>query len=65
MEFVLPSCVCGYHAYGEDWIAILGEELVCEREIGNMVDRYAVAVKDSGKTVGHVLKKISQMCSSF
>ena len=30
-----------------------------------MVDRYAVAVKDSDKTVGHVLKKISQMCNSF
>ena len=31
-----------------------------------MVDRYAVAVKkDSGETVGHVPKKISQICSSF
>ena len=66
MEFVLPSCVWGYHVYGEDWIAVLGEKLVCEREIGNVVDRYAVAVKkDSGKTVGHMPKKISRMCSSF
>ena len=51
--------------YGEDRIAVLGEELVCEQEIGNVVDCYAIAVKkNSGKTVGHV-PKISQMCSSF
>ena len=57
MEFILPSCVHGYHVYGEDWIAVLGEELSCKREIGNVVDRYAVAVKkDLGETVGHVLK---------
>ena len=66
MEFVLPSCVRGYHVYGEDWIAVLGEELNCYREIGNVVDRYAVAVtKDSGETVGHLPKKISRICSLF
>ena len=65
MEFVLLSCVHGYHVYGENWIAVLGEELICEQEIGNMVNYYAVAVKkDSGETVGHVLK-ITRMCSSF
>ena len=69
MEFVLPSCVCGYHVYGEDWIAVLEEvleeELSCDREIGNVVDWYAVAVKkDSGETVGYV-PKISQICSWF
>ena len=52
--------------YEEDWIAVLGEELSCDREIGNVIDRYTVAVKkDSGETVGHVPKKISRMCSSF
>ena len=66
MEFVLLSCVRGYHVYGEEWIAVLGEELFCEWEIGNVVDRYTVAVKkDSGETVGHVPKKISRICSSF
>ena len=60
MEFILPSCVREYHVYGEDWIGVLGEELSCEREIGNVVNRYAVAVrKDSGETVGHMPKKIS------
>ena len=67
MELVWPSCIHGYHVYGEKWTAVLGEELNCEREIGNVVDRYAVAVKkpDMGETVGHVPKRISRMCSSF
>ena len=66
MEFRLQSCIRGYHVYGERWTALLGEELTCEREIGNVVDRYAVAVKkDTGETVGHVPKKISRICSSF
>ena len=45
----------------------MGEELLCERELGNVVDRYAIAVKkpDSGVTVGHLPKKISRVCSMF
>ena len=66
MEFRLQSCIRGYHIYGEHWFALLGEELTCEREIGNVVDRYAVAVKkDTDETVGHAPKKISRICSSF
>ena len=43
-----------------------GEQLTCQREVGNITDRYAVtAKKDSGETVGHVLKKISRICSMF
>ena len=66
MEFRLQSCIHRYHVYGERWTAVLGEELTCEREIGNIVDSYAVAVKkDTGETVGHVPRKISTICSSF
>jgi len=44
----------------------LGEQLTCEHEIGNMVDRYAAAVKkDSGETVGHVPRKISECAVPF
>ena len=42
------------------------EQLLCEREPGNVVDRYAMAVKkDSGVTIGHLPQKISRMCSMF
>ena len=53
MEFRVQSCVRGFHVYGEHWTAFVGEELTCQREIGNVVDRYAVAVeKATGETVG-------------
>ena len=66
MELRVESCICGYHVYKEMWIAVFGEELYAERELGNVVDRYVIAVKkDSGETVGHLPKKISRMCSMF
>ena len=66
MEFHLQSCVCEYHVCGEHLTAFLGEELTCQRKIGNMLDQYAVAMKkDTSQTVGHVPKKISRICSSF
>ena len=66
MEFHFQSCVCGYHEYREQCTNFLGEQLTCQFEVSNVTDRYAVAVrKDSGKTVGHVLKKIFRICSVF
>ena len=44
----MTSCVRGYHVYGESWVAVLGEELHCEQEIGFIMDRYAVHVKRLG-----------------
>ena len=55
----MDSCIRGYHVYKEVWTAVFGE-LYTEREISNVIDCYAVAVKkDSGETVGHLPKKIS------
>ena len=42
--FRLDSCVRGYHIYGESWTAVFGEMLCTDRELHNVVDRYAVAV---------------------
>ena len=54
-----------YHIYKDDWIPFIGEELVCEREITNRKDRYAVmAVKDDN-IVGHLPKIISMPSSLF
>jgi len=39
--------------------------LCCEREIGNLHDPKAVAVKKLVETVGHVSRRISCICSSF
>ena len=42
--------------------AVLEEVLLTERELHNMTDHYAMAVKKhSGETVGHLPRKISRM----
>lgn len=56
--FVVESMVRGYHVYQENWNATVGEELVCRRETGNVLDAFAVAVIKSSEPVGHVPRKI-------
>ena len=64
--FQIEGMVRGYHYYKDIWEAVIGEELECEREHGNIHDLYAVAVKQkSGVTVGHLPKRISSVCSLF
>ena len=66
MEFHIDSSVRGYHVYNEAWTTVLGEVLITERELYNVADRYAVAVKKhSDETVGHLPKKTSMLCSMF
>ena len=36
----------GYHTYKDIWAAVLGEELLYKREIGNWVDTFAVVEPD-------------------
>lgn len=55
----------GYHIYKEVWDAEVDEELLCEREVGNRSDTFAVAVKKGAVTVGHVPQNISSICSIF
>ena len=64
-EFETESSVRGYHVYRKHWNPVFGERLNCEREEGNTQDRYAVAIKLSGDTVGHVPRSISTLCSLF
>ena len=64
-EFSVSLMVRGYHVYQDEWEAVLGEVLSCQREPGNRHDPYAVAAVSSGRTVGHVPRKISPICSIF
>ena len=65
-ELVVSSCIPGYHISGEMWTAVMGEQLLCEREVRNVVERYAISVKkDLGITVGHFPQKISRVCDMF
>ena len=58
----IESCVCGYHYYQDVWAPVIGEELECEQEPGNVYDRYAVA---GGIVIGHVPRRISVLCYLF
>ena len=63
--FEVESCVRGFHVYGALWSPRIGENLQCAREPGNREDPFAVAVKNSSGTVGHVPRKVSCICSFF
>ena len=58
----------GYHEYKVAWDNLVhGENLVCEREVGNHHDTHAVAIKkviDGNLTVvGHIPRRLSSICS--
>ena len=61
------SCVRGHHVHVFKSIRtpFLEEQLSCQREHGNNEDLYAVAMIKAGVIVGHVLQKISMLCSVF
>lgn len=70
IAFDVESMIRGYHEYIHIWESpSTGESLVCEREIGNSHDTHAVAIKKDIdgeiKTVGHIPRKISVICSIF
>ena len=54
---MVEAVVKGYHAYVDIWAAVYGEELPCEREAGNQVDAFAVAVMKDGMVVGHFRRR--------
>ena len=69
-SFSVDSMMRGYHEYMYIWENPSVEyNLVCEREPGNAHDTHAVAIKKNIdgeiKIVGHILRKISAVCSIF
>ena len=54
----------GYHAYHSIWDVAVGEELLCERELTNLHNRYAitacVVIKD-----GNVIQRLSTAVSKY
>ena len=54
--FSVEAMIRGHHVYKEIWIPVEGEILSCMREVGNLHDPMAVAVKKGTDVVGHVLR---------
>ena len=64
--FCLNSVALGHHIYKDIWNSVHGEELHCEREIGNVQDLYAVSIIKHGTGIlGHLPKRISTPCHLF
>ena len=60
------SYIRGYHAYKDRWIQPwIGEVLPLERDPTNPQDRFAVAVKKCGETVGHMPFNVAPVVSAF
>ena len=60
----------GYHEYKNIWESpTADDDLLCEHEVGNPHDTYAVAIrKDIAAeitTLGHIPRRISSICSIF
>ena len=62
-EFIIESCVCGFHAYQLRLTAVIGEMLTYRRELGNSSDPFAVAVIKWSKIVWHIPRFFSCTCN--
>ena len=58
----MESCICDCHVYKDLWDASIGEDILCEWEPFNDGNRYAVAALKDDTIVGHIPRKISQIC---
>ena len=56
-EFMTEPVIKGYHAYMNDWVSILGENLLTRPEPQKKVDKYAVAVYKYARVIGHLRKR--------
>ena len=64
-KFSVLSMIQGYHVYQDEWDAVIGEVLPCQRESGNRHDPYAVATISDERAIGHVPRELSPVCSIF
>ena len=47
--FSVKAMICGYNKYQNAFDAPISEILSCEREVGNIHDTFALAIKKNGK----------------
>ena len=55
-----------YYIYKDIWEATVSEKaLVCVSKPRNTHDQYAMAVEKNGTAEGHLLQKVSRVCTLF
>ena len=57
IEFEIHAYVKGHHVYKNIWNPKIGESLDAQIEPNNLVDNYAVSIRNSGKVAGHLKKE--------
>ena len=65
VQFVLRSCIQGYHIYKDAWTSSIGKMLDYKLEAANHHVPYVVALKKSADIVGNVPRSISCICTLF
>ena len=63
----MNTAVRGFQVYKDMWEPTIDEVLLCERDVGNRRDTFAVAIKwnNSSEVIGHVPRFLSLICSIF
>ena len=61
----LQKVIRGHHIYKDVRTPVIGEELICQYELGNLRDPFALSLVKGTTIVGHVPRKISTICSMF
>ena len=64
-SFTVESVIGGYHIYEEVWSSVIGEVLVCQRDMRNHHDPFAVTTYKGTTVVGHVPRWISTIFYVF
>ena len=65
-NYNFDSYIRGYHAYKDRWNQPwIGEVLPLERDPTNPHDKFAVAIKKCGETVGHLPFNVAPVVSAF
>ena len=59
------SVIRGHHVYKDVWILVVGEDWMCQCELGYPRDPLAIFVFKDSTIVGHVPRKVSAICSMF
>ena len=55
---MLESCVCGFHAYQDNYSPTTGQQIPYQTEHSNAFDPYTVVIRKSENVIRHVPWKI-------
>ena len=65
-QVFIEASVQEYHEYFVDASVTFCKVITCERDVDNVLDKYAIGLKNEGQVrVGHVPIELSKICSKI